>query len=61
MKIRKELIRREIAGDVILVPVDEAEQGFGHGEMMNAICILSHYFYLRMKKNLGNMDKKSKC
>ena len=44
-----------------LVPVDEAEQGFGHGEMMNAICILSHYFYLRMKKNQGNMDKKSKC
>ena len=33
--------------DVVLVPVKEAEQGFGHGDMMNAICILSHYFYLR--------------
>lgn len=47
--------------DVVLVPVEEAEQGFGHGEMLNAICILSHYFYLRMKKNALNMDKKNKC
>ena len=47
--------------DVFLLPVEEAEQGFGHGEMLNAICILSHYFYLRMKKNAHNMDKKSKC
>ena len=47
--------------EVVLVPVDEAEQGFGHGEMVNAICILSHYFYLRMKKNALNMDKKNKC
>ena len=52
---------KDEAIDVKLVPVDEAEQGFGHGEMMNAICILSHYFYLRMKKNPGNMDKNSKC
>ena len=37
--------------DVVLVPVEEVAEGFGHGEMMNAICILSHYFYLRMKKN----------
>ena len=39
--------------DVVLVPVDEAANGFGHGEMMNAICMLSHYFYLR------TMDKKN--
>ena len=47
--------------EVVLVPIEEAGQGFGHGEMMNAICILSHYFYLRMKKNALNMDKKNKC
>lgn len=39
--------------DVVLVPVKEATEGFGHGEMMNAICMLSHYFYLR------SMDKKN--
>ncbi len=47
--------------EVVLVPIEEAGLGFGHGEMMNAICILSHYFYLRMKKNALNMDKKNKC
>lgn len=38
--------------DVVLVPVEEADRGFGSGEMMNAICILSHYWYMKMKKKI---------
>ena len=60
-KVSDQELDENEAIDVCLVPVEEAEQGFGHGEMLNAICILSHYFYLRMKKNALNMDKKNKC
>jgi len=60
-KISSQKLDENEAIDPVLVPVEEAEQGFGHGEMLNAICILSHYFYLRMKKNTLNMDKKNKC
>lgn len=60
-KVSGQSLDENEAIDVCLVPVEEAEQGFGHGEMLNAICILSHYFYLRMKKNNLNMDKKNKC
>ncbi len=60
-KVSDQELDENEAIDVCLVPVEDAEQGFGHGEMLNAICILSHYFYLRMKKNALNMDKKNKC
>lgn len=60
-KVSGQSLDENEAIDVCLVPVEEVEQGFGHGEMLNAICILSHYFYLRMKKNNLNMDKKNKC
>ena len=60
-KVSGQSLDKNEAIDVCLVPVEEAEQGFGHGEMLNAICILSHYFYLRMKKNTLNMDKKNNC
>ena len=60
-KVSGQSLDENEAIDVCLVPVEEAEQGFGHGEMLNAICILSHYFYQRMKKNILNMDKKNNC
>ncbi len=46
-KVYQQELDKDEAIDPVLVPVKEAEQGFGQGEMMNAICILSHYFYLR--------------
>lgn len=50
-KIYQQDLDDDEAIDVVLVPVEEAASGFGHGEMMNAICILSHYWYLKMKKS----------
>lgn len=36
--------------DVVLVPVEEAEKGFGSGELTEAMCISAHYWYIKMKK-----------
>ena len=46
-KVSTQSLDQNEAIDVVLVPVEEAYKSFGSGEMMNAICILSHYFYLR--------------